>query len=216
MALFGLAPLTMKPTALTLNILVAALATYRWHAAGFVNWKPLAPLVAASIPAAFIGGAATLPSIWYRILVGIVLATAALKLFFQPREVEVRTSADGRAAVPWLPGLITGGLVGLFSGLTGTGGGIFLSPLLLFFGWAATRQASGITAPFILANSIAGLGGNLLSLKSLPSELPYFVIAALAGALVGTQVGIGWASVPLLQRLLAIVLFVAAIKFLAV
>jgi hypothetical protein len=73
------------------------------------------------------------------------------------------------------PAAVTGLLVGLLSGLTGTGGGIFLSPLLIFFGWAGARQQAGITAPFILANSIAGLAGNLVSLQRLPSELPYFV-----------------------------------------
>ena len=91
-----------------------------------------------------------------------------------------------------------------------------MSPLLLFFGWAGTRQASGITAPFILFNSLAGLAGNLLSLKTLPVELPYFVIAALLGALAGTSIGIGVASTVILQRLLGIVLLVAAGKFIFV
>jgi uncharacterized protein len=214
MALFGLAPTTMKPTGLTLNILVATLATYRWNGAGLVNWKALLPLLVASVPAAFIGGALQLPATWYRILIGLVLLVAAFKLFFQPRTPASGGHDDAR--VPWLPGMLTGGSVGLLSGLTGIGGGIFLSPLLLFFGWAGTRQVSGITAPFILVNSIAGLAGNLLALKWLPSELPYFVIAALLGALIGTQIGIGWASTVMLQRLLGVVLLVAALKFLLV
>jgi hypothetical protein len=214
MALFGLAPATMKPTALTLNILVATLATYRWNGAGLVSWKALAPLLLASIPAAFIGGAIELPGVWYRVLVGIVLLGAAAKLLLDPRSGWGASSKA--AAVPWVPGLLAGGLVGLLSGLTGTGGGIFLSPLLLFFGWAGTREASGITAPFILVNSLAGLAGNLLSIKGLPAELPYFVIAALVGGLVGTQVGLRLASNIALQRLLGLVLLVAAAKFLFV
>lgn len=211
MALFGLAPMVMKPTALTLNIIVATLATYRWNGAGLINWKTLGPLLTTSMPAAFIGGAVQLPGNWYRLLVGIVLFVAALKLLFQPRKDPSRDHIT--TPMPWFAGLLAGGLVGLLSGLTGTGGGIFLSPMLLFFGWAGTRQASGITAPFILVNSVAGLAGNLLSLKGLPSELPYFVIAALLGALVGTSIGIGVASTVILQRLLGIVLLVAAGKF---
>lgn len=214
MALVGVAPATMKPTALTLNILVAMLATYRWNSVGLVHWKSLLPLVIASTPAAFIGGALQLPATWYKILVGLVLLAAAFRLFFQPRDVSA--AGDGPPNIPWLAGALTGGSVGLLSGLTGTGGGIFLSPMLLLFAWAGTRQASGITAPFILVNSVAGLAGNVLVLKSLPSELPYFAIAALVGAGIGTQIGIRWASVVLLQRLLAVVLFVAAAKFLLV
>jgi uncharacterized membrane protein YfcA len=97
--------------------------------------------------------------------------------------------------------------------LTGTGGGIFLSPLLIFFGWSGARQQAGITAPFILVNSIAGLAGNWVSLQRLPAELPYFVVAALLGGVLGTQLGIRWLSVRALQRALAVVLVVAALKF---
>ena len=106
--------------------------------------------------------------------------------------------------------------MGFLSGLTGTGGGIFLSPLLLFFSWSSPRHTAGLTAPFILANSIAGLAGNLAMLGSLPRELPYFMVAAVLGALAGTQVGIAAVSTVTLQRLLAVVLLVAALKFLFV
>lgn len=214
MALFGLPPAIMRPTALTLNVLVSLLSTWRWHGAGLVSWRALAPLVIASIPAAFIGGLIQLPTQWYKILIGLVLLFAAYKLFFQPRDASA--GADRPASVPWIPGMVAGGLVGLLSGLTGTGGGIFLTPMLLFFGWAGAKASSGVTSPFILANSMAGLAGNLLVLQSLPAELPYFVVAALLGAMLGTQIGIKWASPVMLQRLLAIVLVIAAVKFLSV
>jgi uncharacterized protein len=214
MALFGLTPAVMKPTALTLNILVAALATYRWNGTGLVNWKALLPLVATSIPFAFIGGAMQIPAHWYRLLIGVILLAAAAKLMFQPRENTA--VAQLTTHIPAFPGAITGGLVGLLSGLTGTGGGIFLSPVLLFFGWAGPRQASGITIPFILINSLAGLAGNIFALQALPAELPYFMIAAVLGGLVGTQVGIHWVSPRTLQRLLGVVLLIAAVKFIFV
>jgi uncharacterized protein len=214
MALFGLTPTVMKPTALTLNILVAALATYRWNGSGLVNWRALLPLVALSIPFAFIGGAMQIPATWYRLLIGLILLAAAAKLFFQPRETAAATKT--LTHIPLIPGAATGGLVGFLSGLTGTGGGIFLSPVLLFFGWAGPRQASGITIPFILINSLAGLAGNIFALQALPAELPYFMITAVLGALVGTQLGIHWVSPRTLQRVLGVVLFVAAIKFIFV
>ena len=213
MALVGVPPVIMKPTALTLNVLVATLATFRLQRAGLVNWRALAPLLAGSVPLAFIGGGIELPGQVYRILIGLVLLAAAAKLLLQPRRAEgIDPTAPER--IPLLPALATGMLVGALSGLTGTGGGIFLTPLLLFFGWAGARQASGLTAPFILMNSMAGLAGNVVSLKSLPAEMPWFMLAAVLGTAVGTQMGIRWFSVVALQRMLAVVVLVAAGKFL--
>lgn len=210
MALFGIAPAVMRPTALVLNVLVASMGTYRLHRAGLVNWQALFRLAAASIPLAFIGGMIQLPGDWYRTLVGLVLAAAAIRLFIDPREARPLQPA---VTPPLLPALVTGGGIGLLSGLTGVGGGIFLSPFLVLFGWAGARQTSGITAPFILVNSLAGLAGNIVAVRSLPPELVYFAAAALLGALIGTQLAIRWLSPQVLLRVLAAVLIIAAVKF---
>ncbi|HJQ62523.1 MAG TPA: sulfite exporter TauE/SafE family protein [Burkholderiales bacterium] len=210
MALFGIAPAVMRPTALVLNVLVASMGTYRLHRAGLVNWQALFRLAAASIPLAFIGGMIQLPGDWYRTLVGLVLAAAAIRLFIDPREARPLQPA---VTPPLLPALVTGGGIGLLSGLTGVGGGIFLSPFLVLFGWAGARQTSGITAPFILVNSLAGLAGNIVAVRSLPPELVYFSAAALLGALIGTQLAIRLLSPQVLLRILAAVLIIAAVKF---
>lgn len=210
MALFGIAPAIMRPTALVLNVLVTVMGTYRLHRAGLVNWKALLRLSVASVPAAFVGGMIVLPGDWYRVLVGLVLAAAALRLFIDPREARPLQPA---VTPPWLPALVTGGGIGLLSGLTGVGGGIFLSPFLVLFGWAGARQTSGITAPFILVNSLAGLAGNIVAVRALPSEMLYFAAAAVLGALIGTQLAIRWFSPQALLRVLAAVLVIAAVKF---
>ena len=213
MALVGLAPVVMKPTALTLNILIAGFATLRWTRNGRdLAWAALLPLVLGSVPAAFLGGAIQLSNSSYRALVGIMLLAAGLKFLFQPRSN--LAGSEPSARVPWVPGLAAGAAVGLLSGLTGTGGGIFLSPLLLLFGWAGPRQTSGLTAPFVLLNSAAALFGNVAVLRSLPAELPWFIVAAMLGAVAGTQLGIKWVSSVTLQRLLGVVLLIAAGKFL--
>lgn len=213
MVLVGLSPDVMKPTALTLNILVASLATARWTDYGrTLAWKSLLPLVVSSVPAAFIGGAYQLTTEQYRLLVGLVLLAAAIRFIWQPN-----ADADAPSiatSVPWLPGLITGAIVGLLSGLTGTGGGIFLTPMLLLLGWAGARQASALTAPFILLNSVAALAGNVAAIQKLPVELPYFILAAISGALIGTQIGTRLISTSTLQRLLGLVLLIASGKFL--
>ena len=213
MAIAGIAPAVMRPTALALNILVAGFATYRWSRAGLINWRSLLPLVATSIPCAFIGGAVDLPVTWYRVVVGLMLVLAGLRLIFEPRQLG--PAGDARAAVvPVGPGAATGAIVGFLSGLTGTGGGIFLSPLLLAFGWAGARQGAGLTTPFILVNSVAGLFGNLVMVQRLPSELPELIVAAMIGAVLGTQIGIKWASTVWLQRMPGAVLIAAGAKFL--
>ena len=103
-------------------------------------------------------------------------------------------------------------MIGLLSGLTGVGGGIFLSPLLLLMSWAETRQTSGTSAAFILVNSLAGLGGHLSSLAVLPGYLPILALAAAVGGWIGSEYGSRRLAGPAIRRLLALVLVVAAVK----
>src|SRR4051812_2259831 len=138
MGLFSFSPAVMKPTALSLNILVAAVATVKFYRAGLFKWDLFWPFAVASIPAAFVGGATALPARWYKVLVGIVLLYAAVWMFRSSLKSIWRESHT-----PPLWGAIASGLViGFLSGLTGVGGGIFLSPLLLYMGWSETRATS--------------------------------------------------------------------------
>jgi uncharacterized membrane protein YfcA len=122
--------------------------------------------------------------------------------------------ADTSNPVPVPLALLFGAAIGLISGLTGTGGGIFLSPLLLVMGWAETKQSSGVCAVFILANSISGIVGLLTQPVTFPAMLPYWVVAAVAGGLIGSGLGATRLSNPTLRRLLALVLVIAAMKLL--
>lgn len=209
MALFGLAPAVMKPTALTLNILVATIATVKFYRAGCFSWRLLLPFAVASIPCAFIGGYITLPGHAYKTIVGAILLFAAYRLFrvagkaTQPTEVK---------HIPLWAALLSGAAIGLLSGLTGTGGGIFLSPLLLFMGWAETRQSSGLSAAFILVNSLAGLLGNVSSVGALPASVFVFAPAAIVGGFIGAEYGSKHIAGANLRRLLAVVLIIAGLK----
>jgi hypothetical protein len=211
MALFGVAPAVMKPTALCLNILVATFGTWRLYNAGWIAWRALWPYLIGSIPLAFVGGAVQLPGTLYKAIVGLVLIFAGTRFLLNQRE-RTQTPHGPAAAPPLVWAILIGAAIGLLSGLTGTGGGIYLSPVLLFMGWAGARQSAGITSPFILINSIAGLAGNWVSLASLPAELPIYALAALVGALLGMQLAIKWLSPATLQQILGLVLIVAGIK----
>src|SRR4051812_25747930 len=151
MGLFSFAPEAMKPTALALNILVSAVATLKFYRAGLFRWDLFWPFAIASIPAAVFGGATALPTGWYKVLVGVVLVYAAMWMF---RSSLKPVSSDPQAPPIWAA-ILSGLAIGFLSGLTGVGGGIFLSPLLLYMGWSETRATSAIAAPFILVNSIA-------------------------------------------------------------
>lgn len=210
MALIGVAPATMRPTALALNILVASIVTLRFQLAGYVAWRALIPFAAASIPAAFIGGTLTLPGNVYKPLVGIVLIVAAIQLFRTARQAGAVEQPPTN--VPIIPALLAGAAIGLLAGLTGTGGGIFLTPLIILCGWAGARTAAGISAAFILANSTSGLAGNVASIGSLPSELPIWLGVVAVGAIVGSELGARRLNTTNLRRALAVVLVIAGLK----
>lgn len=211
MAVFGVPAAVMRPTALALNVLVGSLASWRYVMAKQFRWRVLWPFLLGAAPMAYIGGGIHLPGDFYRPLVGVVLWIAAVRLLW-PKELQTET--DWRDPPVWA-GIAGGAVIGLLSGLTGTGGGIFLSPILLFMAWSPVRQSSGIAAVFVLVNSIAGLSGNLASLGALPPQLPLYAGAALLGAIAGTSLGIRLQS-PWLTRALGLVLVIAGAKLIEV
>lgn len=210
MALLGIAPDVMKPTALALNILVALIATTRFYRAGAFSWRLFWPLAIASTPCAYLGGLLTLPGHWYKILVGAVLLYAAWRSF----QGAAQPGSENRTvALPVL--FAVGAGLGLLSGLTGVGGGIFLSPLLLLLRWADTRTIAGVSAAFILLNSIAGLLGVMTTSPTLPAALPLWAMAAIMGGFIGAGYGSKQFGNATLRRLLAVVLVIAGIKMIA-
>ncbi len=211
MALMGVSPTVMRPTALALNILVALIATARYYRAGAFSWHLLWPLVAASIPFAYLGGVLTLPGHIYKPLVGTMLVYAAWRSFHTANQ-----TAHAVTACPHISALLlTGAGLGFLSGITGVGGGIYLSPVLLFFRWAEVKAISGIAAAFILVNSVAGLLGVITSAPALPSALPYWAVAAVVGGYAGAEYGSKHAGNPTIQKLLAVVLLIAGVKMIA-
>lgn len=209
MALFGLAPQVMKPTALVLNIFVAAIAAAQFYRAQRFSWNVFLPFAASSVPFAFIGGAFSLPGSVYRQIVGLVLLFAAYRFLCYRQAAPV----NARRPVPALAAVLSGSGIGLLSGAIGVGGGIFLSPLLLFMGWAGTKQTAGVSAAFILVNSIAGIAGHLASTQFLPDNIHMLAFAAVIGGTIGSHLGSKRFANPVLYSLLGVVLAIAGLKF---
>jgi uncharacterized membrane protein YfcA len=206
MSLFSLAPSVIRPTALVLNILVACIGTWQFWRAGHFSWRLFWPFALLAVPMAFVGGYLNLPTHIFKMLVGIVLLISAAGFIFRPLEDSVAAEPSPFVAVPVGAGL------GLLSGLTGTGGGIFLTPLLLFKHWARAKSAAAVSALFILVNSAAGLLGNFTSTKRFPSFAIVLVVAAVIGGTAGSYLGSRRFDHTTIKRFLAVVLLIAGLK----
>ncbi len=208
MGLAGIAVAVIRPTALMLNVIVGTVAAAQFARAGHFNAKLFMPFALGAVPLAALGGFVELPSRALEWLLGAVLVLSAAHFFWKPAERAPRVAPHAAAA------LGMGAAIGLLSGLTGTGGGIFLTPLLLLSGWAGAKQAASVSALFILCNSVAGLAGHVLRTQSLPTLAWPLAVAVLAGGVLGAWMGANRLNPRFIKQLLAVVLLIAAFKLL--
>jgi uncharacterized membrane protein YfcA len=208
LSFFAVAPAQMAGTALMLNVLVGGLASIAFVRAHHLIPRLLWPFVFVSVPAAFLGGYLKVTDRLYFVLLALALLAAAFRLGFVPR----KHSQEPTRALAVPAALPLGGAVGLFSGMIGIGGGVLLSPILILARWATAKQASAVAAIFIVANSLAGIAGRAVrgGLDVVPVLVP--LVAAFAGGLWGSHLGANKFSGNTLRRLLAVVLFVAAVR----
>lgn len=211
MALLSVAPEAMKPTALVLNVLVATIGTVQFVRAGHFSFSFFWPFALGSIPFAAYGGYLKIEGDLYKQIVGVILILSALRMAFA-RKSEVEQTRPVNVVVR----VAGGALIGFLAGLTGTGGGIFLSPLILLCKWADVKRTAATSVVFILVNSLAGLGGNVAQFKSIPSFVPYLLVAAGLGGLIGSELGSKRLDNIVIKRVLAVVLLVAGFKLLLV
>jgi uncharacterized membrane protein YfcA len=206
MALAGLTPAEIRPTALVLNVLVASLATWQFHRAGHFRWQLFWPFAVLSIPAAYVGGALPVPAEVFKTLVGAVLMVSAIRFLIQ-------TSDRDQTSPPALPiALTTGAVLGLLAGITGTGGGIFLTPVMLFAGWGKTKETAAVSAPFILVNSLSGLLGFMRTGAPVPGFVWGLAAVAVVAGLAGSYLGSSRFPVRTIRLTLAFVLAIAGAK----
>lgn len=212
LALAGLPATLIKPLALLLNLVVAAQGSWQFWRAGHLRWSLLWPLLVSGMPAAFLGGWLDLPTLWFQRLVALVLLASALRFLHQPRDPQ-------QLRTPSLPLLLLSGAgLGLLAGLTGTGGGVFLTPLLLLAAWATTRQAAAVSSLFILVNSFSGLMGLLLARQGVAvtptPQLAWLLLVVLLAGGLGSRLGSRHWPVSWIRRCLALVLILASWKLL--
>ena len=220
MTLLGMPAAMVRPTALLLNVIVATIASVQFVRAGHFRPRLFWPLAVTSMPCAFVGGGITLPTATFEAVLGGVLLASAARMLLDAR----RPASDNDAMSPisperpWLtPALLgaLGGVIGLLSGLTGVGGGVFLTPALLALGAAPVKNIAAVTAPFILVNSLAGLGGGLLAGRPFPAAGLPVITAAVVGGAIGSHFGAFRLPSRTLRLLMAAVLAFASVKLLS-
>ena len=207
MALIGITPALMKPSALLMNLAVSFFAFAGFYKAGHFRWRLFWPFALASIPAAFVGGLLTLPDALYKQILAACILISVLRMLYKPAvEAELRTLS--------LPiALVSGAAIGLLSGMIGIGGGIILSPLILVLRWGTVKETAASSALFIFVNSVAGLIGMLQRGSiELPSYIQFGLLATILSGLLGAYLGSHRFNLPTLRYLLALCLIIASLK----
>lgn len=207
MALFGVAPALMKPTALVLNLFVSGVSFIQFYRANHFRKEICWPLIMTSIPMSFIGGIITIDASLYKKILGVVLLISVIRFLLPAKKTVGKLRPANRN---WL--LIIGGLIGLLSGLIGIGGGIILSPLLLLLRWADVKQSAAISAIFIFVNSLSGLAGQLTKSVSFTPSMYAYIGIAFVGGLAGAYLGAARFKNSVLKYILAAVLLLAVFK----
>lgn len=212
MGLFEIAPTVMKPTALALNLLVAGIGTFQFWRSGLFSWRMFYPFAVLGFPFSLLGGSVQLPGHIYYPAVGIILILSGLQMIRSALTNKIAVESD--ETPPFLPALLAGAIIGFISGTTGTGGGIFLAPIMLAMNWISLSRTAAVTAAYNLLNSAAALAGGYASIKSIPLALPLWLIAVGVGGVAGSLVGSRYLSDRTLRFILAAVLLVSGTKLL--
>lgn len=214
MGLLGFAPGVIKPTALLLNILVAAIGCVRFYYAGLLTWRTCYPFAILGAPFSLLGGATHLPPSIYQPVVGAMLLLAAIHMLHSARSAEA-ADLQTPEEPPFTLSLLAGGVIGFVSGVTGVGGGIYLAPLALSLAWVSTRRAAAVSAAFNLLNSAAALAGVWATIPALSAQLPLWLIVVGLGGLAGSWVGAYRLPPVALRLILAGLLAASGIRMIA-
>jgi uncharacterized protein len=209
MSIFAVSTVYFRSSALILNLFVAGIAFINFRSGYQIRWRLFLPFLLPAIPMAFIGALIHINPGTYKIILGILLLLALLRLLYRPtRDYEIKPP----------PGIllsVTIGLIlGLLSGMIGIGGGILLSPIFILMKWSHVKETGVYSSLFILCNSLAGLVGLRFGGILLPPHFIYWIVVVVAGGLAGSMTAMKFLPVRYFKISLALVLLFACFKLL--
>lgn len=211
MSLLSFPSILMKQTALLLNLFVSGIAFIQFYRAGYFKKNLFIYFALGSIPASFFGGMLTIDPFIYKKLLSLLLLLATIRIFTQKKR-----SIENSKSIFYLGAFILGICIGFISGLIGIGGGIILSPIILFFNWGNIKEASAVSALFIWVNSFSGLLGQWVTGVNLSSISILLVILAVIGGIFGSYLGSRKLKNKRLEYFLALVLISASVKLIII
>jgi uncharacterized membrane protein YfcA len=199
-----------RPDALVLNLVVSGMAFFQFYKGGYFKLRDFLWLAIFSVPMAFLGGLTPIEDALYKRILGVMLMSASVLMIFRPAEPKKISE------MPPAAGAIIGSVIGFASGLTGIGGGVWLSPILLLAGWAGQKQTAALSSAFIFVNSLSGLLGWVKADKPWDENLPVMIAIVLIFGGLGAWLGAGKYQSKAMKWLLAMVLGIASVKLLMV
>ncbi|WP_375605138.1 sulfite exporter TauE/SafE family protein [Flavobacterium davisii] len=208
MSLFSFSPEMMKPSALVLNILVSSVAFLFFYRSNQFRWDLFYPFAITSIPLSFIGGFFKIETHVYKIILGIILLFAAIRIISAFR----RKENQAIKAIQFKKALLIGAIVGFISGILGIGGGIILGPIILLLGWGNMKETAAVSALFILVNSISGILGFLANNGIFPTQMARVILVVFMGGTLGAFYGSTKFNNTTLKYILSFVLVIASAK----
>lgn len=211
MTLFAIPIATIKPVALVLNCVVSLIAFIQFYQQGHFNKQLFLFLAIGSVPAAYIGSLIKIDPTLYKQLLGALLLLTAIRIAIPLSDKKYELKKANLFIL-----IFIGACIGLLSGIIGIGGGIILSPLLIILAYSDIKTTAGISALFIFVNSIAGLIGLMQQTFLFTSDMNIMIVIAMIGGIIGAYFGAKQLHAPLLKKILAFVLFVAAVKLILI
>ena len=207
MSIFAISTIYFRSSALILNLFVAGIAFVNFRSGYKIRWRLFLPFVLPAMVMAFLGAMIHLNPGVYKIMLGILLSVAVLRLLYRPsREYEIKPPPGILISV------VTGSILGLLSGMIGIGGGIILSPILILMKWANVKETGVYSSLFILLNSASGLLGLGLNNVLLPPHFQYWIAVVVLGAMCGSLTAMKFLPVRYFKYSLVLVLLFACFK----
>jgi len=207
-ALFGMVSPNMKSFVLVMNLAVASISFFQYYKQGYFNIKYFFPFGLGATPMAYLGASIKIDASIYQYILSAFLLFSVLFL------LGIFDHYKNRLQISYKPfkALLIAMLLEFVSGITGVGGGIFLSPILLMLGWLNVKQTAAVSALFIVLNSLAGLVAiqNFDMLSNAEMLIKLIVVASFG--YLGSKWGVSLKNTLILRRMLAFVLLIAAIK----